>query len=148
MTPTGRLAIEQEFPVRAPAARCFALASTAAGLDGWWTLAARLEARVGATAALDFGPGHAWAAEVVACDPPTGITYRMTASDDDWRGTTVRLAFDEAAGVTTVRFTHAGWREANRHYRVTAHCWALYLRHFRRLAEEGVVVPYAQRLDA
>ncbi|MBI3791234.1 MAG: VOC family protein, partial [Gemmatimonadetes bacterium] len=119
------LVLEQEFPIQASAAHCFALVSTPAGLDGWWTLTSAGEARAGALWALGFGPEYQWAARVSACEPERVFEFTMTDSDDDWRGSRVRFEFTEADGVTTVRFTHAGWPRSNAHYRVSAHCWAL-----------------------
>ena len=51
------------------------------------------------------------------------------------------------AVVTKVRFYHRGWPEANSHYRISCHCWALYLRILRRHIEHGESVPYEKRLD-
>jgi len=47
-----------------------------------------------------------------------------------------------------VRFCHRGWPAENEHYRVSCHCWALYLRLLRRQVEYAESVPYEQRLDA
>ena len=48
---------------------------------------------------------------------------------------------------TWVRFSHRGWPEASEHYRVSCHCWAMYLRVLRRSLEEGESVPYERRLE-
>jgi hypothetical protein len=72
----------------------------------------------------------------------------MTSAVDDWLGTRVGLLLVAEPGVTHVRFHHTGWVEANEHYRISCHCWAMYLRLLRRYVEHGEVVSYADRLDA
>ena len=130
------------FPIAAAAERVYAAVSTAEGLDAWWTLAAGVD---GGSYALGFGPEYEWRAEVVEREP---FMLRMTGADDDWRGTVVGFRFSERDGVTWVEFSHTGWAEANAHYRVTAFCWAMYLRLLKRYCETGEVVGYAERLEA
>jgi hypothetical protein len=72
----------------------------------------------------------------------------MTAADADWNGTRVGFRLEDKAGTTWVRFYHRGWPSPNEHYRVSCHCWALYLRLLRRDLEHGEFVPYESRLDA
>lgn len=131
-----------DFPISAPAGRVFAAVSTAEGLDAWWTLAAGVD---GDSYELGFGAGYEWRAEVVEREP---FLLRMTVADDDWRGTVVGFRLAERDGVTWVGFSHTGWPEANAHYRVSAFCWAMYLRLLKRYCETGEVVRYAARLEA
>ena len=140
--------IAYDFPVHAPAREVFARFATPAGLDAWWTLRASGVASLGEPWQLDFGPGFDWRARVTACEPPTRFEFTLTASMDDWLGTRVLVALEERDGVTMVHFRHAGWAAESDHFRVSAFCWAMYLRHMRRHAESGIVVPYAERLDA
>ncbi len=65
----------------------------------------------------------------------------------DWLGTRVRAELSEEDGVTTIRFSHAGWPADTEHYRVSTFCWAMYLRHLRRHVESGITVEYERRLD-
>lgn len=46
-----------------------------------------------------------------------------------------------------VLFYHTGWKEANAHYRISAFCWAMYLRLLKRYVESGERVRYEERLD-
>lgn len=71
----------------------------------------------------------------------------MTGSDEDWQGTrvTFRLRADGAA--TWLQFAHTGWLAPNDHYRISCHCWAMYLRILRRSLENGERVAYDQRLS-
>jgi hypothetical protein len=72
----------------------------------------------------------------------------MTRVMEDWLDTRVGFELEEEDGVTTVAFYHAGWNEASEHFRVTAFCWAMYLRILRRGLAFGEIVAYEDRLDA
>ena len=72
---------------------------------------------------------------------------RMITTDPDWNGTLVGVELSETKSGTQVRFHHSGWPEANEHYRISVHCWALYLRILRRYLEFGETVPYEKRLS-
>lgn len=138
--------ILQDFPIAAPADRVFAAVSTPAGLDQWWTLRSTGQPEVGAVYELDFGPQYQWRAEVTRAVPGRAFELRMTTSDDDWAGTRVGFELDPGAAGTQVRFYHRGWPQSNEHFRISNHCWAMYLRILRRHLEHGESVPYDQRL--
>ena len=59
----------------------------------------------------------------------------------------VGFSLSDANGKTWLEFRHTGWPHANQHYRISCHCWAMYLRVLRRSLEHGETVPYEQRLD-
>ena len=140
--------ILHDFPVFAPPERVFAALTDPAGLDAWWSLRASGTPGPGARYALDFGPGYAWAAVVVAYDPPRAVAWEMVVADEDWRGSRVGFALAPMEGGTHVAFSHTGWPAANAHFRTSSFCWAMYLRLFKRYVEAGEVVPYDRRLDA
>ena len=146
--PTAGHAIEQEFPIAAPPAQVFEAIATPRGLDAWWTLTCTGTPALGATYALGFGPEHQWTARVSVCEAGRVFEFTMERSDDDWRGSRVRFELAGTEAGTTVRFTHEGWPERNAHFRLSAHCWALYLRLLRRYVEFGEMVAYADRLSA
>lgn len=138
--------ILQEFPIAAEPARVFRAISEPSLLDEWWTLRSSGQPAVGATYALDFGPEYRWGAVVTKSEPGVAFELRMTTSDSDWEGTLVGFELQPSGGGTQVRFYHRGWPDANAHYRISCHCWALYLRILRRHIEYGESVPYDQRL--
>jgi len=139
--------ILQEFPIAADPARVFRAVSQPAGLDEWWTLHSSGNADVGSTYELDFGPDYRWGAVVTKSEPGSAFELRMTTSDADWAGTRVGFELEPSDIGTVVRFYHRGWPEENAHYRISCHCWALYLRILRRHIEHGESVPYEQRLS-
>jgi uncharacterized protein YndB with AHSA1/START domain len=140
--------ILQDLPVRAPAAAVFRAVSTPAGLDTWWTERSSGEPTAGAVYDLHFGPGYHWQARVTRCTPDSEFELQMTRSDADWDGTRVTFHVEDRRGTTWLRFSHTGWPEANEHYRISCHCWAMYLRILRRHLEHREAVAYDDRLDA
>lgn len=140
--------ILQDFPIKAGAGEVFEAVSTAEGLNRWWTETCSGHAEVGAGFDLGFGPDYQWTAKVSQCRPWAVFELTLTRADADWAGTTVGFELSPTSGGTRVRFYHQGWPTENDHYRVSCHCWALYLRLLRRYLERGETVRYADRLDA
>ncbi|MHB1297965.1 MAG: SRPBCC family protein [Gemmatimonadaceae bacterium] len=140
--------IEQEFVIQASPQRVFDGVSRPALLDQWWTLRSSGQPTIGAAYALDFGPEYSWRAVVTRSVPGEAFELRMTEADPDWESTLVGFTLTPTASGTQVRFHHRYWPVANEHFRISAHCWALYLRILRRHLEHGEVVPYDRRLDA
>ena len=140
--------ILQQFPIKASRERVFDAVSTPAGLDRWWTNRSTGTPVIGAEFQLWFGPEYDWRAVVSRCVPGSEFELELVVASEDWRGTRVGFVLDGQEGVTQLRFHHVGWPDANEHYRVSCHCWALYLRVLRRNLEYGEMVPYEARLDA
>jgi uncharacterized protein YndB with AHSA1/START domain len=138
--------IFQDLPIAAPRVRVFEAVATPAGLDRWWTLSATGVVAPGGLIHLSFGPMDGWEARVVVHQPDAVVEYELTRADADWTGTRVRCELEPRGRDTWLRFQHAGWASVNEHYRVSCHCWAMYLRLLRRWAEHGEVVPYEARL--
>ena len=139
--------ILQDFPIAADPARVYRAVSDPALLDEWWTLKSAGRAAVGESYDLDFGPGYRWRAVVTRADPGAAFELRMTNAEPDWMDSVVGFTLEPSAQGTQVHFYHRSWPEANAHYRISCHCWAMYLRILRRHIEHGVSVPYDKRLD-
>ena len=139
--------ILQDFPIRASPERVFDAISTPAGLDAWWAIRSSGSPARGNVYDLDFGPDYQWRAVVTECAAPHRFELKMTDADADWSGTTVGFELAPSPRGTFVRFYHRGWPDANEHYRISCHCWAMYLRLLRRHVEAGEFVPYENRLD-
>ncbi len=139
--------ILQDLPINAPIGRVFDAVSTPAGLNEWWTLGCKGDVREGALYELDFGPDYAWQARVTHCASPKLFELEMTRSDEDWKGSRVNFQLEARGDATWLRFAHTGWTSPNEHYRISTHCWAMYLRVLRRYLEHGETVPYDDRLS-
>ena len=141
--------IYQDFPVQAPAEKVFQAISTPEGLNAWWTQRCAGKPQLGAIYVLWFGPEYDWRAKVTQCSPNREFELQMTNADDDWKGSRIAFQLEESSpDKTLVRFSHTGWPIVNGHYRISNHCWAMYLRLLRKYVEDGQVVAYEDRLDA
>lgn len=139
--------ILQDFPIKAPRDRVFHAVSTPAGLDSWWTKRSAGTPTEGAEYELWFGPQYDWRAKVTRCTANSELELQMVVADDDWIGTRVGFRLEDKDGATWVRFHHTGWPSLNEHYRISSHCWAMYLRILRRYLEHDERVKYEDRLD-
>jgi uncharacterized protein YndB with AHSA1/START domain len=140
--------ILQDFPINAVAGRVFAAVSTPPGLDLWWTKRSSGTPVEGAQYELWFGPQYDWRAKVTRFVPDRDFELQVTAADKDWLGTRLGFRLEARGEKTWVSFYHSGWSSENEHYRISVHCWALYLRILRRSLEHGERVPYEDRLNA
>ncbi len=138
--------ILQDLPIKAPVERVFAAISTPAGLDQWWTRSSAGMSEHGALLALCFGTSFNWHARVTAYQRNVTFELQMVEADADWTGTRVRFELGERDSRTWLRFSHVGWPHDNEHYRISSHCWAMYLRVLRRFLEHGETVSYDDRL--
>jgi uncharacterized protein YndB with AHSA1/START domain len=139
--------ILQDFPVKASSERVFQAITSPAGLDSWWTQRSVGNPIEGTEYELWFGPDYDWRAKVTRCVKNSEFELEMTRADKDWNGTRLAFRLEEQSGSTIVRFSHVGWPSSNEHYRISCHCWAMYLRIMRRHIEHGEFVPYENRLD-
>lgn len=139
--------ILQDFPIKAEADRVFDAITSPEGLDHWWTVRSAGQPIAGTEYKLWFGPDYDWAARVTRAERPIRFELEMVATDEDWNGTRVGFDLEPNGESTRVRFHHTGWPQANEHFRISCHCWAMYLRILRRYLEHGEVVPYEDRLD-
>jgi uncharacterized protein YndB with AHSA1/START domain len=114
--------ILQDFLIAAPVEQVYAAIATADGLEQWWTKTSAGVPQVGRQYELGFGPAYQWRAIVTRVDAPRRFELQISVADRDWP-------------------------EANEHYRIPCHCWAMYLRLLRRHLEAGETVPYERRLD-
>ncbi len=128
--------------------KVFDAVATPEGLEKWWTRRSNGEPAVGAVWELFFEEGFDWRARVVHLDAGRSIEWELTKADPDWTGTRVRVELeDHPGGLVWVRFSHAGWREAREHFRISSYCWAMYLRLLKRWVQRGESVPYDRRLE-
>jgi len=139
--------ILQDVPIKADVDRVFEAISTPEGLNRWWTLYSAGKPISGAEYELWFGPEHEWRARVTSSQTNSRFELEMVSADEDWIGTRVGFELESQDGSTRLRFHHTGWPQANDHYRISCHCWAMYLRILRRYLEHNEVVPYEERLD-
>ncbi|HXT68826.1 MAG TPA: SRPBCC domain-containing protein [Vicinamibacterales bacterium] len=139
--------ILQDLPINAPIDRVFEAVSCPAGLDQWWTKTSSGQPVEDTDYSLGFGPGYDWQARVTHIVPNREFELTMTVADQDWIDTRVAFSLAARGDGTWLRFRHTGWPSANEHFRISSHCWAMYLRVLRRWLEHGERVAYDDRLD-
>ncbi len=135
------------FPVNASPGKVFEVISTSGGLDNWWTKSSEAEPETGGVYTFDFGPGYQWKAVVTKYLKDKEFELQMTESDADWNDTKVGFSLNNKNNITEVNFYHTGWPQNNEHYRISAYCWAMYLRILKRYVEFGEKIPYEERLN-
>jgi uncharacterized protein YndB with AHSA1/START domain len=140
--------IFQDFPIKAPPPRVFSGFATPQGLDEWWTQRAAGVPILNSEYQFWFGPQYDWRGVVTRCVPDQELEWKMTRAHADWKGTLVGVRLECRSDFTWVRFYHTGWPEINEHFRISNHCWGMYLRILRRFLESGERVPYEERLQA
>ena len=126
----------------------FALVSTPSGLEKWWALKASGKPLPGEEYQLNFGEGYDWTARVTRIELNSSFELEMRSADADWVNTRVGFSVQESTQATQLEFYHSGWPQINDHYKISAFCWAMYLRLLKRFAEHGEFVPYHERLEA
>jgi glutathione S-transferase len=83
----------------------------------WETTEARVDLRLGGAVRVVMRDPHKDAehgggGHYTEIDPPTRLAFTWTwDNDDDDRQTLIEVDFEEAEGITTVRFTHRGLRD-------------------------------------
>jgi uncharacterized protein YndB with AHSA1/START domain len=133
----GTLQIERSF--QAPAEAVFEAWTNEEVLRRWFhaepdweTPAAQVDLRVGGAVRVVMRDPHKKDREIgggghyTEIEPPTRLAFTWTWDGED-RETLIELDFEEADGVTTVRMTHSGLRDAeavSRHEHGWSNCLA------------------------
>ena len=139
--------IYHDFYISVTPAQIYRGIASPSGLDTWWTEKSSGKPNVGELYNLGFGPGYDWEAIVTRCTPAKEFELKMTKSDADWDETKIGFSIKELENGCQVEFRHTGWHEINEHYRISSFCWAMYLRILKLNLENGLTVPYAERLN-
>jgi uncharacterized protein YndB with AHSA1/START domain len=139
--------ILHDFYIKASPTEVFGAISAPHGLSQWWTKNASGQPAKGSEWMMGFGPEYDWRAKVSTSEPDKAFEFKVTKADEDWNGTVIGFELNDAPGGTQVRFYHKGWPQLNEHFRISSYCWAMYLRLLKMNLENGLVVPYEQRLE-
>jgi uncharacterized protein YndB with AHSA1/START domain len=85
------------------------------GRRAWETPEAKVDLRIGGAVRVVMrdpakGDEHGGGGRYTEIDPPTRLAFTWTW-DEDTRETLIEIDFEEAEGVTTVRFTHSNLKD-------------------------------------
>jgi uncharacterized protein YndB with AHSA1/START domain len=86
------------------------------GQQGWETPVAEVDLRIGGAVRVVMRDPvkdveHGGGGHYTEVEPPTRLAFTWTWDDDNDRQTLIEVDFEEAEGITTVRFTHSGLRD-------------------------------------
>lgn len=135
--------IQHDFFIKVNPEKVFDGVTRSQGLDAWWTETSSGQPALQEEYALGFGPGYDWKAVVRKCQPPHSFELEMAEADADWTGTRVGFRIHASGEGSQVQFYHTGWPQVNEHYRISA----MYLRILKLNLENGLSVPYKDRLE-
>jgi uncharacterized protein YndB with AHSA1/START domain len=131
--------------VCASAERVYDGIATAAGLDGWFTVGAEVEARPGGRIVFrwkDFGPDKVTGSDggpVLEADRPRRFVFQWSPDSTDYQ-TTVEINFEPTEGGTVIRLREHGYRDTSAGLRAMLECaagWGEALTLWKLWAEQG-----------
>jgi uncharacterized protein YndB with AHSA1/START domain len=100
--------------IEASPAKVFDALVTQSGLRSWWTADSTAEARVGSVAEFGFMErALVFRMEIAELSPGKRAVWKCVGDHAEWEGTRITWEMGEENGVTTLRMTHAGWREVS-----------------------------------
>lgn len=115
--------------VRAPAERVYDGIATAAGLDGWFTVDAEVDARPGGRIRFrwrDFGPDKVTGEDggpVLEAERPRRFVFQWSPDDKTYQ-TTVEIDLEAEEGGTVIRLREHGYRATPAGLRAMLNCAA------------------------
>jgi uncharacterized protein YndB with AHSA1/START domain len=129
MTPLINDAIRYATFVCAPAERVYDGIATAAGLDGWFTVGAEVDARPGGRIVFrwrEFGPDQVTGEDggpVLEANRPLRFVFQWSPDNDTYQ-TTVEIDFEPVADGTVIRLRETGYQDTPAALRAMLNCAA------------------------
>ena len=133
------------FPIHAPASSVFNAVASPGGLDSWWTLSCKGDIKQDSEYTFYFSEEFNWKGVLAEVTPHRSVFWKFTDAEPDWTNTTLSIELQQEGEWTWLEFRHGNWASESAHFRGSAYCWAMYLRHLKRYVEEGIVVAYDKR---
>jgi len=131
--------------IDAPPERVQELAATREGIQSWWTSQPVAgDDSVGGRLEVYFGNRERAAAVFEILErAPQRVVWRCVEGPEDWRETRVVFALKARDdGMTTLLFSHEGWREESEFMNGCSTNWAAYLMGLKSGAEGDGFTPY------
>jgi uncharacterized protein YndB with AHSA1/START domain len=129
--------IKHLFHIKAPRQKVYDAIANKTGLSNWWTTQVAGDDRPGGVLQFKFGDHGVLEMKVTEMKPGELVKWDCINGAADWVGTNFIFALDENEGMTRVRFTQAGWREANDLFANCNFSWGRYMESLRQLCEKG-----------
>ena len=104
--------LSHHVPINASAERVYAAVATEAGMRSRWTNDTQMEKRTGGRAVFGFNKRAViFRMTVDRLEPGRLVAMSCQGEPAEWNGTRLSWSVSPGDGGTTLRFTHAGWRE-------------------------------------
>jgi uncharacterized protein YndB with AHSA1/START domain len=131
--------------IRANPERVYEALTTTAGVRGWWTRDADLDATVGGSGTFRFYGGHG--VTIVRLDelvPARRVAWSVQSANapGDWTGTTIAFDLRAEDDVTVLAFAHRGFAQPSEGYAQVNTGWAYFLVSLRQYVETGSGGPH------
>jgi len=133
------------FIIKATKQKVYKAISEPEHLENWWPLKCTGIPAIGEVYNFNFTDTYDWYAQVIDCEGPNYIHYKMTKSDKDWDPTSFGFVLESKDDATYVRFFHKDWPEQNDHYKFSSFCWAMLLNGLKNYVERGIIIPFEER---
>ena len=134
--------IRHEVGIEAAPAALYRALTDAKQLALWWIPDTRGASAPGGALEFWFGE-HCQEMRVTALEPDRLVCWRATDRGmPDWAGTEIEFALVPRDDRTTLRFRHAGWREATGAFGHCSMSWAVFLLSLKELVEVGKGFPF------
>lgn len=133
--------------INADARRIYEALTTAAGVRGWWTVDAELDARVGCAAAFRFQEERGTMEvrfRVDVMEPNREVAWTCTGehNNPDWKDTRIAFRLSPSGKSTSVELAHTGWRAKTPVYEMCVGGWTHFLASLKSLVETGKGTPH------
>ncbi len=116
--------MHHEVPINAPPERVYEALTTQEGLSSWWTADTVIEPIVGGRAEFGFvNRTTVFRMRIDELEPDVRVVWTCLGDPDEWEAT--KLIWDIRSGgdASSVRFTHADWREVTSLFAVCNSTW-------------------------
>lgn len=125
------------FHIAASKDKVFDALSSANGIANWWTTETSGDGTQGGMLTLSFGE-MVMTLRVREAIAPAKVVWECFTGMPEWIGTLITFELDDNDGKTRVRFSHAGFKEADDVYASTTTGWARFMNSLRQYCQTGI----------
>ncbi len=113
-----------EIQINAAPEKVYEAITTQKGLRSWWTGDSVAEPRVGSLAEFGFMKrAIVFRMRIEELARPKRVVWTCLGNHDEWKDTRLTWEISPKDGVTTLHFTHGGWRSASSFFATCNSTW-------------------------
>jgi uncharacterized protein YndB with AHSA1/START domain len=134
--------------IRSPQEKVFEALSMAQGVQQWWTRDASLEPKAGSTGDFGFyGRRNVINVKVEKLSPAHIAWGDVTSTGGAFDGTNIAFDLKSQDGVTSVLFSHRGFKASGENVASATTRWGFYLLSLKRYLETGKGTPNPEDVE-